>query len=325
MKVPKFFALLTRAALLLAACAPQAAAPTTAPVAEAPTSAPAPTATEDTSITLTDDFGRTITLAAPPTRIVSTAASLTETLFALGAGDLVVGRDEFSVYPEAALDIPIFGSLWGDFPAEGILGLEPDLVLAAEIISADQIAALEALGLTVYWQKNPLTFEDLYQNVREIGALTGRTAEAEALAGEMQTRVDAVLATVAAAETQPVVFYELDATDPNNPWTTGSGTFIDLIITSAGGVNAAAALQGDYAQISVEALIEQNPDFIILGDADFGMTPELVAARGGWNLMTAVLQNQVYPIDSNTMSVPGPRLVDGLETVARLLHPELFE
>lgn len=319
MKATKFFILLALPALLLAACAPQAPA-------EAPTSAPAPTAEPvDTSITLTDDFGRTITLAAPPTRIVSTAASLTEMLFAIGAGELVVGRDDFSVYPEAALAVASFGSLWGEFPAEAILGMQPDLVLAAEILSADQVQALEALGLVVYWQKNPLSFEDLYDNVREIGALTGRTAEAETLAGEMQARVDAVIETVAAAETTPVVFYELDGTDPNNPWTAGSGTFIDLIIQSAGGVNAAAALEGDYAQISVEALIEQNPDYIILGDADFGMTPELVAGRGGWNLMAAVLQNNVYPIDSNTMSVPGPRLVDGLETLARLIHPQLFE
>jgi iron complex transport system substrate-binding protein len=121
------------------------------------------------------------------------------------------------------------------------------------------------------------------------------------------------------------VFYELDATDPSNPWTAGSGTFIDYIITQAGGTNAASTLQGDYAQLSSEQLIAVDPEVILLADALYGVTPESVAARPGWDVITAVMETAIYPIDPNMMSVPGPRLVDALEETARLLHPELFE
>lgn len=316
MKIARIFVTIPIAALLLAACSPQ----------PAPANTPVPTAEPiDTTITLVDDMGRTVTLAAPPQRIVSTAASLTEILYAIGAGDLLVGRDDFSVYPETVASVPSFGTLWGDFPAEAILGMQPDLVLAAEILSAEQVQALEDLGLAVYWQANPITFEDLYANIQEIATLTGRATEAEALVADLESRVNSVLETVSAAETTPIVFYELDATDPSNPWTAGSGTFVDHIITFAGGVNAAAALEGAFSQLSLEALIAVNPDFIILGDADFGVTAEQVTARGGWDQTAAVLNGDIYPINSNWMSVPGPRLVDGLEAVARIIHPELFD
>ena len=122
---------------------------------------------------------------------------------------------------------------------------------------------------------------------------------------------------------RPSVFYELDATDPTNPWTSGAGTFIDYIITEAGGLNAASSLQGDYAQISAEELVATNPDIILLADALYGVTPESVAERPGWDVITAVVDNAIYPIDPNMMSVPGPRLVDALEETAKLLHPEL--
>jgi iron complex transport system substrate-binding protein len=315
----KLVLLAALAVLLLAACSPAEEAAETAapPIAEVQ-----PTATESIEatfpLTFVDGMGREITLDAYPERIVTTSPSIAEMLFAIGAGDLVVGRDDFSIFPEAILDVPSFGSLFSDFPAETILGMEPDLVIAAQVISADQVQMMEDLGLTVYWQANPATFDELYENISSIAALVGHEEEAATLNADLQARVGAVAEAVAAAETQPVVFYELDATDPSNPWTSGSGTFIDLIITSAGGVNAAAGLDGSFAQISVEALIVQNPAFIILGDADFGgVTAEAVAARGGWDSILAVANGDIYPVDSNWFSVPGPRLIDGLELMAR--------
>lgn len=328
-KTPRLVSLLALLALvalpLLSACS--AATGTEAPADQAPAvqepatqepATPAPMA-------FVDDMGRTITLDAYPERIVSTSPSLTEMLFAVGAGDKLVGRDDFSVYPEEVADVPSFGSLFSDFPAEAILAMQPDLVVAAQIISEEQVQALEDLGLTVYWQANPTSFEDLYKNINDLAGLVGKSDNASALVSDLEARVSAVQATVADAETTPVVFYELDATDPNNPWTAGGGTFIDLIINMAGGANAGAALEGDYAQMSVEALIEQDPTYIILGDSDFGgVTPEMVAARGGWDVMSAVANGEVHIFDSNLLSVPGPRLVDGLEQVARIIHPELF-
>jgi iron complex transport system substrate-binding protein len=270
-------------------------------------------------------MGNTVEFSEYPQRIVSISSSTTETLFAIGAGEQVVGRDEYSIYPEEALSVSSVGALWEELPSEAILALEPDLIVAAQIITEDQIAALHELGLTVYWQANPASYEELWENIHILAALTGQEAEAETLITDLKARVAAVQEKVAAVSERPSVFYELDATDPSNPWTTGSGTFIDYIINQAGGTNAASALEGDFAQISTEQLIAVNPDIILLADAPYGTTPESVAARPGWETIAAVQENALYPIDPNIMSVPGPRLVNALEETAKFLHPELFK
>ncbi len=246
-------------------------------------------------------------------------------MFAIGAGPQIVGREEFSLYPEEALAIPSIGSLFGSLPAEAILALEPDLVIAPEIISPEQISALEDLGLQVYFQANPLTFDGLYQNLRDLAAISGHISETELLITSLQGRVAQVLDTLDGVEARPRVFYELDATDPENPYTVGSGTFIDSLINQAGGENVGAVLAGAYAQISSEQVILANPQVILLADAVFGMTPEVVAARPGWEAVEAVQEGRLFAFDPNLGSVPGPRLVDGLEEMARLIHPSLFQ
>jgi iron complex transport system substrate-binding protein len=124
---------------------------------------------------------------------------------------------------------------------------------------------------------------------------------------------------------RPKVFYELDSTDPNAPYTAGAGTFIDTLIGMAGGDNVGQALGSQYGQLSLEKLLVENPDVILLGDSAYGATPESVAGRPGWEALAAVKDQRVYPFDDNLVSRPGPRLVDGLEAIARLLHPELFK
>jgi iron complex transport system substrate-binding protein len=316
--------------LLLSACGPEAIAtpasnqdpePVSSPQgAPEPTKAPVPE-----TMTFTDDLGNTIELEGYPQAIVSISASTTEILFAIGAGNQVIGRDEYSLYPEEALEVTSVGAMWDGLPVETILALEPDLVVAAQIISEDQVLGLRELGLNVYWQANPTSYEELWDNLRDFARLTGHETETETLITDLEARVKAVQEKIAPVSEYPSVFYELDATDPSNPWTTGSGTFIDYIITEAGGKNAASALEGEYAQISAEELIAVNPDVILLADAPYGTTPESVAERPGWDVITAVSENSLYPIDPNMMSVPGPRLVDALEETAGLLHPELFE
>jgi len=313
--------------LLFSACSPTVTPeplqePEPAPAAEA---APSPEPEAPEMISITDDLEVTIELEKYPQAIVSLSASTTEILFAIGAGDQVVGRDEYSLYPEEALEVTNIGAMWEELPAEAILALEPDLIVAAQIISEDQVQALRDLGLNVYWQANPTVYEELWEILRDFAMLTGHEDETETLIAGLEARVRAVEEKVAYAETTPSVFYELDATDPANPWTSGSGTFIDYIITSAGGKNAASALEGSYAQISTETLIDINPDVILLADAPYGVTAESVAERSGWNIITAVAENALYPIDPNMMSVPGPRLVDALEETALILHPELFK
>jgi len=331
---PNIIVLFVIVGLLLTACGPEAtSAPASNPEPE-PTTVTEPTEASMSEPTeepmpemmvFEDDMGNTIELAGYPQAIVSISASTTEILFAIGAGDQVVGRDEYSIYPEAALEVTNIGAMWEELPAEAILALEPDLIVAAQIISEEQVTALRDLGLNVYWQANPTSYEGLWENLLDFAKLTGHEDEAEALIAGLEARVAAVQEKTATVTGRPSVFYELDATDPSNPWTAGSGTFIDYIINQAGGINAASALEGEYAQISSEQLIAVNPDIILLADAPYGTTSESVAERPGWDVITAVMENTIYPIDPNMMSVPGPRLVDALEITAGLLHPELFE
>lgn len=303
-----------------------AVSPTAEPTAE-PTTIPAtaePVAPQ--SLTFTDGLGSTIELAGPAQRIISLAPSNTEILFFVGAGGQVVGRDSVSDYPEAALAVTDIGGGFGELAMETIIDLQPDLVLVADITPPEQIKALTDVGLTVYALPNPTTLPDMFANLRTIAQLTGHEAETEALVADLEARVTAVADKIATITETPLVFYELDSTDPNAPWTAGAGTFVDTLITMGGGENVGAVLEGAWAQISVEELLVQDPDVILLGDFTWGgVTPEDVAARDGWDGLTAVQNNTVYTFDDNTVSRPGPRMVDGLEAMAKVLHPELFE
>lgn len=308
---------------LITACAPQAtptvdSVPTEIPATEVVTEEPI--STEPTYI---DGLGREVVLVGPAQRIVSLAPSITELLFAVGAGDQVVGRDDFSDFPAEAVDVASIGSTYGALNTEAILALNPDLVIAAEVNTPEQVKSLEDLGITVYYLKNPITFDELYDQVRWAGTITGHEDEANALAESLSARVDSVTEVVSSVTEKPTVFYELDGTDPSKPWTTGAGTFMDTMITMAGGVNIGGVLSEPYAQISVEEIVLQNPDFIILGDALYGVTIESIAERAGWADLTAVQENQIFVFDDNLASRPGPRLVDGLEELLKILHPEL--
>ncbi|MEP6896648.1 MAG: cobalamin-binding protein [Chloroflexota bacterium] len=318
--------LLTLLIVLLTACAPQATAtvapvPTTVPATEAPTVAPT---AMPTGITLTDGLGREVKLTAPAQRIVSLAPSNTEILFAIGAGSQMVGRDQLSDYPDAAKAVTDIGSTFDKLNTELIISLKPDLVLAAEINTADQVKELESLGLTVYYLKNPTTLEELYTNINIVAQLTGHESDSAKLVDGLKARVATVDAKIATVTEKPSVFYELDATDPAKPYTAGKGAFITTLIERAGGTNIAGDVDG-YPQFSLEQVVAANPNFIILGDAAYGITTESVAARPGWSGLDAVKNNQVVPFDDNLASRPGPRLVDGLEALAKLLHPDLFK
>ncbi len=319
--------------LLLAACAPTTTgtpAPAltlpavTATEAIATQAAPAVTGTPG-PITLTDGLGRTVTLASPAQRVVSLAPSNTEILFAISAGSQVVGRDDLSDYPQQVAGLQSVGGSMGNFSTEAIVALKPDLVLAAEINTPELVKSLEDLGLTVYDLKNPTTLDAMYGNLETVAELTGHEAETQALIQSLKRRVAAVDAKVENATTRPTVFYELDATDPTKPYTAGPGTFIDLLIQRAGGVNVAGTLKDPYPQLSLEQLVALNPSVIVLSDSAYGVSPETVAARPGWNTVEAVKNARVYPFDYHLLSIPGPRLVDGLEQLAKLLHPELFK
>ncbi len=276
-------------------------------------------------ISALDGLERVIELKQPAQRIVSLSPSVTEILFALGAGGQVVGRDSFSNYPAEALEVQDVGGSMGDYSYETIASLKPDLVIAGEINTPEQVKAIEDLGLKVFYLSNPVKLESISAMITSVGVLTGRNTEAAELSAALEKRIKTVTDLVATVEERPLVFYELDGTDPASPWTPGPGTFLSELITAAGGVNAGDALQSAWAQISSEQLLVQDPDIILLGDSIYGMTAEQVAARAGWSGLSAVQENRIYPFNDDLVSRPGPRLVDGLEELVKLIHPELFE
>ena len=275
-------------------------------------------------ISVVDGLDREVNLPAPAQKVVSLAPSNTEILFAIGAGEQVIGRDEFSDYPQEVANIPSVGGGFGDYNLEAIIDLEPDLVLAAEINTAEQVNSIADLGIPVYLLANPKTLDEMYANLLTIAELTGHQETVQNLVGELQNRVAKVDSVIATADDTPTVFYELDATDPSAPWTAGAGTFIDTLIARAAGENIAADLEGNYLQLSIEEILVRDPQVILLGDAAYGITPESIEERSGWSNLSAVSNKRIYTFDDNLVSRPGPRLVDGLEQLARLLHPELF-
>jgi iron complex transport system substrate-binding protein len=281
---------------------------------------PAPSTTPTAyPLTVTDDRGKQITFAAPVARIVSVAPSSTEIVFALGAGDRLVAVDDFSDFPAEARALPKVGGFRTS--PEKILSFQPDLVLA--ITTGNLAPALEAQGQRVV-VFDPTDIDGVYKNTELLGRILDREAAARDLVQGMRARIGAVAERAKMAASKPRVLHELDASDPTKIYVAGSGNFIDAMIVIAGGTNVAASAPTKFPQLSVEEIIRSNPEVVVLSDATFGASPEVVAARPGWSAIDAIKKGRVYPINPDIVSRPGPRLADGVEAYAKLLHPELF-
>lgn len=280
-----------------------------------PAATPTPTPMSG-PIEIIDDLGRTVIIEETPRRVISLAPSIAESLFALGLGEKVVGVTEHCDYPPQALDKPKVGSYFST-SLEVIIALNPDIVFSdGHDPVCDQLERLVPLVVL-----QPQDILGIYHDISLVGRIMDRQAEAERLIDEMQSRI-ALIVSETAAVGKPTVFYEIDATDPQKPWTTGKGSFIDDLITLAGGRNMVEEEEA-YLQISLEVLVDADPDIIILGDYPW-VSPEAVKERPGWGGLSAVKNEKIYPIDVDLVSRPGPRIVDGLEEMAKIIHPELF-
>jgi iron complex transport system substrate-binding protein len=304
-----FFLLI--AALILPACQPK------------PSESSQTTAAK--SIILTDGLGRSITLTNPAQRIISLSPPLTEMLFAVGAGGQMVGRDSYSDFPAEVKNITDVGWTYGKYSMETVVNLKPDLVLAGGITTPELVTSLENLGIKVFYLKNPLNLEEIYAMLTNIGAISGHSVEADTLVKNLQLRAAAMQDKLTKVTSRPTVFYENDATDPSKPYTPGPGTLYTNLISLAGGENIGAKLTSTWAQISLEQLLVDNPAYILLGDSNFGTTPQMVGQRAGWQSLTSVKEGRVLPFDDNLLVRYGPRILDGLEALARALHPEIFK
>lgn len=259
-------------------------------------------------------------------RIVSLAPSLTETLFAVGAGERVVGVTALCDFPAAARALPKVGGLTSaNLHLESVVAARPDLVLSVGLNQEEAVAALRRVGLRVeVVATDGEGLAEVVAAVRRVGELAGRRAAAERLARRLEARmaaVDRALAGLPAAA-RPRVYFEV--------WdrplmTAGPGSFVGEIVGRAGGANVFADVSGRWVQVSPEAVLARDPEVILTarreggpgGAADF-------ASRPGWAGVTAVERGRVHLLDGDLVSRPGPRVVAALEEVAAILHPQRF-
>lgn len=273
--------------------------------------------------TITDDAGRQVHLNSTPTRIVSHVPSITETLFALGLGDKIVADSDDCDYPEAAKTKPKIGGYFTP-NIEEIIAMKPDLVLTDGYVP-ELITKLDSLGIPIA-VINPKDINGVLSDIELLGNITGSQKEAQEITSDMKNRIDTVVNTVGNAS-RPSVFYVLDATDTTKPWTAGPGSFVDALISLAGGKNVADSASGPWIQFNLEELVKANPDIILL-DSNMGTSvipPEELKELPVWQDLTAVKENHIYTIDADLVDRSGPRIVQGLEDIAKILHPDLFK
>jgi len=309
---------------VLAACAsPPAAstAPSTSPHATLAPSASQPAAAYP--LTLTDDAGREVTLDAEPARIVSLAPSNTEIVCALDACDRLVGVTDFDDHPPEVAEVDKVVTM-AQVDVEAVVATEPDLVLAAgnELTPTAVIDQLTDLGLAVM-VLYPESLAEVSAGVELVGTAIGREEAADALVAEMADRVEDVEEAVAGLD-RPRTFYEVSVFE-GVIYTAGEGSFLADLIGTAGG----DAITGDAlsTSIEIEDLVAADPEVILLGDATYDdtITPESVAGRPGWETMTAVADGRVVVVREDVVITrPGPRIVGGLEALARAIHPDAF-
>jgi iron complex transport system substrate-binding protein len=269
-----------------------------------------------------DMMGRAFTLDAPATKVVALTANDCEILYAIGAGDTLVGRGEYCDYPDAVLDVPSVES-GAETNIEQIIALEPDVVvMGAMAQTTDQVEALEAAGITVI-VTNAQDIEGVYSAIRLLGEVTGKSTEAEQVVADMQARFDAVRAKVAGQQTGKTVYFEVSPLQ-YGLWTAGKGTFMNEIADMLGLKNAFADVDG-WASVSEEQVIERNPDLIVTTTMYYGegATPvEEIKSRQGWQDVTAVKEGRVLNADSNEITRPGPRLADAAEALYDFVYGE---
>jgi len=270
------------------------------------------------AFTIVDDYGRAVTIDGTPQRIVSVAPTPTEILFAVGAGPQVVGVDDYSDYPAATANLTKVGSY--TLNTEAIVALEPDLVVAGDLVPRSQLEQLASQGIP-YVLFADRTLEDVFKTIRLAGVITGHVEEADQLATDLEARVEAVTAkTLADNVTTPRVYVEYYPM-----WTYGPGSFGDDMIALAGGMNIAENASSEYPEITNEFIIAQDPEIIVYTTGVMSQTNDSsFAGRPGWENITAVETDHIYSIDDNLLSRYGPRIVDGFEQLAAIIHPELF-
>ena len=269
--------------------------------------------------TFVDDLGRKIFLAKAPRRVVSLAPSITEILYAIGLNDEIVGVTEFCDYPQEAKQKAKIG--YAQPNIEAIVTLEPDLVLAPRaFLRADLLAKLEQLKVTTF-VVDPESFEEIPSRIQTVGRILNRSTAADGVAMAMRQRIAAIRSKMEAVA-RVRVLYVLNS----QPLiTVGPGSYIHQVINVAGGSNIASQATVPYPHLNMEAVLKEDPEIIIfpIGKAE-GISLAEQQEWLRWTSLSAVKQGRLHQISADILNRPGPRIVEGLETLARIIHPEAF-
>ncbi len=268
--------------------------------------------------TAKDSKGKEVVIEKEPKKIISIAPSITELIYALGKGDELVGRTDYCDYPEEAKKVQSIGSLT-DPNVEKIIEQKPDLVIASTHFKDDVAKKLEGLGIKVIVLYNADNFNGVYDSINTLGQIVNAQDKANELISSMKKKTEAVKEKVKGKEA-PKVYYVVGF-GKNGDYTATGDTFISQMIEMAGGTNVAKDASG--WKYSLEKIMEKDPEYIIISK-NFEMKNQFINTAG-YKELSAVKNNKVIEIDDNLLNRQGPRLSEGVEAVAKILHPDLFK
>jgi iron complex transport system substrate-binding protein len=266
-----------------------------------------------------DETGRDVNIPPSPKRIVSLAPSITETLFALGLDEEIVGVTTFSDYPEAAKSKPRVGS-FVNISLERVVSLNPDLIIGtADGNKKETIEQLERIGFPVY-MINPASLEEIFEMILDIGSITGKDNMATGLVRTLRKRVSTVVSQTTSLK-KPKVFFQIGI-DPIV--TVGRDTLHNKLIELGGGINISGGQTAKYPRYSIEEIIVRKPEIIIVSSMKRGEDFDRIRNTWKrWKNIPAVKNNRIYILDTDLTDHPSHRIVDGLEAMARIIHPEV--
>ncbi|WP_461207163.1 ABC transporter substrate-binding protein [Clostridium sp. DL1XJH146] len=268
-------------------------------------------------LTVVDSFDREITIDEEPTTIVSIAPNITEIVAALDAEDKLIGRTDYCDFPTEISEVESIGSIT-EPNVERIVELDPDVVIASTPVTKEVVDQIEELGLKIIVLSEEQNFDGAYEEIIKVGEVVNKKVEAEEIVSGMKTKYDEVVAKVKDLE-KPSVYYVVGFGQYGDFTATGD-TYIHPIIEAAGGENIAAEDEGwGY---SLEKLVEKDPEIIIC--SQYFDTKAGIEATDGYKDLSAVVNGKLLEIDNNMIDRQGPRLIDGLEAMAKLIHPEAF-
>jgi iron complex transport system substrate-binding protein len=265
-------------------------------------------------ITVVDDLGRTVRLARPARRIVSLAPSLTETLFAIGAGDAVAGVTSYCTYPKEATQKPQVGGMINP-SLEAIVALKPDLiVLSMEGNVREDFDRLTTLGAAVF-VSNPRSLADIRTSIGQLGTLAGRSADASRLAAELAAAEADVVRGVSGPKVRTLLIVSIRPLI-----VVGGHTFLNELLETAGATNLATRFPSTYPTLSREAVVSEDPDLVLVTSEVVADTRLLFEEFPEWTSLKAAQRKRIYRIDADLVSRPGPRSVEALRMIAHLVQ-----